>query len=57
MNWMKVEFSVDCINGTVVGHVIVEQYAYKKQGWEWKGKTMKDMLGKKRPIFLFHVYN
>ena len=48
---MKVEFSVDWINGTVVGHVIVEQYAYKKQGWEWKGKKMKDMLGGKKTIF------
>lgn len=45
---MKVEFSVDCISGTVV-----EQYACKKQGWEWKGKKMKDMLGKKEQLFYF----
>ena len=49
---MKVEFSVYCISGTVV-----EQYACKKQGWEWKGKKMKDMLGKKEQLILFHVYN
>lgn len=44
--------------------VIVEQHASKKQGWDWRGKRMKAVLGKEdRFIYLvstmdwaLHIY-